>query len=80
MRRKRILSQKRPAAVGEARERASFLSESFRIKELIDVQKSVLQQEFIFTPAAGFFPENTENRNKTGIRKPPLPQSGHPHQ
>ncbi len=52
---KRILSQKRPAAGGEARSRVSFLSESFRIKEWIDIQKSVLQQEFIFIPAAGFF-------------------------
>ena len=36
MRRKRILSQKRPAAGGEARERASFLSEiiSYEIKML----------------------------------------------
>ena len=53
---KRIGLMRRPASGGEDRSRVSFFSESFRIKEWIDVQKSVLQQEFIFIPAAGFFP------------------------
>ena len=56
MRRKRILSQKRPAAGGEARKRASFLSSkiaSYDIKTLRGERHGLEENWLMRRPAAG---------------------------